>query len=82
MKTIRKLKLNHLSNSELKRRQMSSLKGGDGCPCTCTIGDMIQWMAERESFAHHCDGTCACVCGGEDAQANTDNRFFTSLFGY
>lgn len=33
MKTIKKLKLNHLCENELDEKQLNTLKGGCGCTC-------------------------------------------------
>jgi|GEM_PF-4916084 len=82
MKKLQKLKLNFLSKSELEKRQLLSIKGGDSCSCSCTMDTMNQTTGSPSSFSHHCDGSCACVCGGEDAQGNTDNRWISSLSGY
>lgn len=35
MKTLGKLKLNHLSDNALDASQQNALKGGAGCPCGC-----------------------------------------------
>ena len=35
MKKLIKLKLNQLCNSELKKREMNTIKGGKCCVCGC-----------------------------------------------
>ncbi len=35
MKTLKKLKLNRLGNSELEKKEMANLKGGGGDCCGC-----------------------------------------------
>lgn len=82
MKKLQKLKLNFISKSELEKRQLLSIIGGDSCSCSCTMDTMNHWSNDPSVMSHHCDGSCACVCGGEVAQGNTDNRWLSSLNGY
>lgn len=40
MKVLKKIKLNHLNDDELKKREMNNLRGGDkGCGCGCHYVD-------------------------------------------
>ena len=66
MKKIEKLKLNKLSGNELKKRELSQIKGGTHCKCCCGyvaengIGTMENFSANQSqgyttsinSFAH------------------------------
>lgn len=47
MKTLRAIKLNQLNSSELNRREINHLKGGNDCGyCTCVcIGGMEAYSA-------------------------------------
>lgn len=78
MKTLKNLKLNHLSRSELKQKELNYLMGGQSCACTCSGDPTNTDLVTNISWQLHekCTGQCGCVCGGEDAQNNCDRTFF------
>lgn len=82
MKTLKKLSLNFLSKSELRKRQMFYLTGGDSCACMCLNEMMVETAQTVHIGQDLCDGTCGCVCGGEDAQSNCDNHWYINLSSY
>lgn len=53
MKSIGKLKLNQLNNSELGRKEMKILKGGYNCACVCAC----MGGNETQEFGMSCDYT-------------------------
>lgn len=51
MKKLIKLKLNQLCNSELKKREMNTIKGGKCCVCGCR-GISSDWDNGNANVAH------------------------------
>ena len=62
MKKIERLKLNQLSISELEKKQMNPLKGGDSCDCTCTSG-LTYGMSELQGYMNGRCNDKMCICG-------------------
>lgn len=67
MKKINELKLNQLIKTELEKKQMISLKGGEECSCSCSSG-LYNGMTQLQGYmSHRCDGKeCSCSCDQEN----------------
>jgi natural product precursor len=67
MKKISELKLNQLSKTELEKKQMISIKGGEECNCTCDSG-LTYGMTNVQGYQEHkCDGvSCSCQCTADN----------------
>lgn len=84
MKTLKTLKLNQLSKSELEKKELNYLSGGLSCGCSCSgdptntdLSKTVGWTWEEK-----CIGQCACVCGGNESQDTTDSRWLNILSSY
>jgi natural product precursor len=75
MKKIKELKLNRLCKTELEKKQMTSINGGDECSCTCDSGLTYGMMGVMGYQSHKCDGAvCICQCNPTELwQAFTDS---------
>lgn len=60
MKTIKNLKLNEVSSSELKKRELNLLKGGNFCSCMCSPDDMAQ-VSDGAVDQGGCSCNCSCI---------------------
>ncbi len=69
MKKIETLKLNSLSASDLKKREMNSLHGGgEMCACQCNTQELLTTPSNfSDIFIEGC--LCGCGCSSEDARS-------------